>query len=75
MRSFSAVVFVVDSADKVRIDEAQYEISQMLQTKYLRNVPMVFVANKQDAEGKIRQTCCYHCQKVQCMYFFRIFFK
>ena len=55
MRSFSAVVFVVDSADKVRIDEAQYEISQMLQTKYLRNVPMVFVANKQDAEGKIRQ--------------------
>ena len=45
-------MFVVDSADKVRLDEAQYELSQILQSRYLSKVPIVVVANKQDAEGE-----------------------
>ena len=49
---FAAIVFVVDSSDKVRLDEAQYELAQLRQSRYLSKVPVVVAANKQDAEGK-----------------------
>ncbi|KAL4232546.1 hypothetical protein ACF0H5_007237 [Mactra antiquata] len=43
-----AVVFVVDSVDNVRVDEAKFELHDLLQSKYLRRVPLIVLANKQD---------------------------
>ncbi|XP_045197191.1 ADP-ribosylation factor D-like [Mercenaria mercenaria] len=46
-----AVVYVVDSADSVRIDEAKFELHELLQSRDLRRVPLIVVANKQDSDG------------------------
>lgn len=42
---------MVDSSDNVRIDEAKFELHDLLQSRDLRRVPLVVVANKQDADG------------------------
>lgn len=44
-------MYVVDSSDNVRIDEAKFELHDLLLSRDLRRVPLVVVANKQDADG------------------------
>lgn len=44
-------MFVVDSADKERLDEAQDLLEELLCHEELTGTPVVVVANKQDIEG------------------------
>ena len=45
-------MFVVDGADRVRVDEARFELHELIAERHLRRVPLIVVANKQDAEGR-----------------------
>jgi signal recognition particle receptor subunit beta len=42
------VVYVIDSADKERLDVARQELELMLQEEELRGAPVLILANKQD---------------------------
>ena len=42
------MIFVVDSADKERIEIAKQELELMLQEEELKGVPVLVLANKQD---------------------------
>jgi len=42
----NAVIFVVDSADKERIEIAKQELEMMLQEEELKGVPVLVLANK-----------------------------
>lgn len=46
--SANAVVFVVDSTDRIRILEAKKELEGVIQHDVLQRVPIVVFANKQD---------------------------
>ena len=46
-----AVVFMVDSADKPRFDEAKAEIYQILESEDLKSVPILVLGNKNDLEA------------------------
>lgn len=48
---FTGILFVIDSADKDRIDEAQELLDELLQHNELLGTPIVVVANKQDLDG------------------------
>eukprot|EP01084_Bolivina_argentea_P131771 232551_1 len=43
-----AIIFVIDSSDKRRIEEAGIELLNLLNDKKLTNVPLLVLANKQD---------------------------
>ena len=43
-------VFVVDSADEVRVEECKEELVSLLQEEKLNNVPLLIFANKQDLD-------------------------
>ncbi len=47
----SGVVFVVDSVDKDRFDDARIELQRILMDKRLENLPILVLANKQDVKG------------------------
>ena len=47
----SGIIFVVDSADRERIQEAKEELLRILDTQEMRGVPLVVVNNKQDLPG------------------------
>eukprot|EP00201_Polytomella_parva_P021940 CAMPEP_0175046120 /NCGR_PEP_ID=MMETSP0052_2-20121109/4844_1 /TAXON_ID=51329 ORGANISM="Polytomella parva, Strain SAG 63-3" /NCGR_SAMPLE_ID=MMETSP0052_2 /ASSEMBLY_ACC=CAM_ASM_000194 /LENGTH=174 /DNA_ID=CAMNT_0016309811 /DNA_START=102 /DNA_END=626 /DNA_ORIENTATION=+ len=47
-REAEAVIFVIDSGDKIRTVVAKDEIDQMLRHPQLRKVPILFFANKKD---------------------------
>lgn len=47
----NAVIFVIDSADRDRIDEAREELHKMLQDNTLRDCILLVLANKQDMNG------------------------
>ncbi|KAM3604730.1 uncharacterized protein V6R79_015579 [Siganus canaliculatus] len=47
----AAVVFVVDSSDRTRLDEAQSELETVLKSDHLRGRPLILIANKQDVDG------------------------
>ena len=49
----NAVVFVIDSSDKERIDISKQELFLLLQEEDLKGVPIAILANKQDIEGAI----------------------
>ncbi|CDW87723.1 UNKNOWN [Stylonychia lemnae] len=44
----NAVIFVIDSADKERVEVARQELELMLQEEELKGVPVLVLANKQD---------------------------
>lgn len=44
----NAIIYVVDSADTDRIDEAGFELKSLLDQNELSNVPILVFANKQD---------------------------
>ena len=45
-----AVVYVVDSADDMRIEEAQKELSELMVEELLKKIPLLVYANKQDMQ-------------------------
>lgn len=47
------LIFVVDSADKERMQEAQDELQAILSDDTMRGVPVVIIANKQDLPGAL----------------------
>jgi ADP-ribosylation factor-like protein 1 len=47
----NAVVFVIDSSDKERIDISKQELFLLLQEEDLKGVPIAILANKQDMKG------------------------
>jgi ADP-ribosylation factor-like protein 3 len=44
------LIFVVDSADMMRMDETGEELSELLQEHKLAGVPLLVFANKQDLD-------------------------
>ncbi|XP_061776058.1 ADP-ribosylation factor-like protein 14 [Nerophis ophidion] len=52
----AAVVFVVDSADRQRLDEARKELEKTLRSEHLRERPLLLLANKQDVAGAMTVT-------------------
>eukprot|EP00026_Physarum_polycephalum_P019069 Phypoly_transcript_20906.p1 GENE.Phypoly_transcript_20906~~Phypoly_transcript_20906.p1 ORF type:complete len:180 (+),score=25.27 Phypoly_transcript_20906:66-605(+) len=49
-----ALIFVVDSSDTARIDEAREELQKLLNEDELRNSTLLVYANKQDLQGALR---------------------
>ncbi|XP_067310337.1 ADP-ribosylation factor-like protein 14 [Pseudorasbora parva] len=47
----AGIVFVVDSSDVKRLDEAKGILEQTLKSEHLRRLPVVVLANKQDIVG------------------------
>lgn len=47
----AGLVFVVDSSDRRRLDEARRELEHTLRSELLRGRPVVVLANKQDVNG------------------------
>ena len=45
-----ALVYVVDSADEMRVQEVKENLSELLAEELLANVPLLVFANKQDLE-------------------------
>lgn len=43
-----ALIYVIDSADKRRLEETGVELQQLLDEEKLQNVPVLVFANKQD---------------------------
>nr|XP_020451418.1 ADP-ribosylation factor-like protein 14 [Monopterus albus] len=52
----AAVVFVVDSSDKERLDEARKELENTLRSGHLRGRSLILLANKQDVNGALTVT-------------------
>ncbi|XP_041847866.1 ADP-ribosylation factor-like protein 14 [Melanotaenia boesemani] len=52
----AAVVFVVDSSDRTRLDEARKELENTLRSEQLRGRPLILLANKQDVNGALTVT-------------------
>jgi small GTP-binding protein len=50
MRGSSAIIFVLDSADRDRIEEAKSELWKVLLDPNYPDAPLLIVANKQDKE-------------------------
>ena len=49
----TALIFVVDSADSSRIEEATKELHKLLDEELLKNIPLLVYANKQDLPQKL----------------------
>ena len=47
----SGIVFVVDSSDRDRFDEARIELQRILTDRRLKGLPVLVLANKQDMKG------------------------
>lgn len=52
----AAVVFVVDSSDTGRLEEARRELENTLRSEQLRGRPLILLANKQDVNGALNVT-------------------
>lgn len=52
----AAVVFVVDSSDLGRLEEARRELDKTLRSEHLSGLPLIVVANKQDVNGALTAT-------------------
>lgn len=49
-----AIIYVVDSADRERMEEAHEELSRALENDELRGVPLLVYANKQDLPNAMK---------------------
>ena len=49
----NAIVFVIDSTDKERLDIAKQELFILIKEEELEGVPIALLANKQDIEGAL----------------------
>ncbi|GLI66817.1 hypothetical protein VaNZ11_010786 [Volvox africanus] len=46
-----ALIYVIDSSDRKRLDESHFELTQLLQDDKMGGVPLLVFANKQDLMG------------------------
>ncbi|KAH6599326.1 hypothetical protein BASA61_002597, partial [Batrachochytrium salamandrivorans] len=49
-----AIVFVVDSTDRARIEEVKATMERVMQNEIIEGVPMIMLANKQDAPDALK---------------------
>mmetsp|Transcript_14958 Transcript_14958/g.20910 ORF Transcript_14958/g.20910 Transcript_14958/m.20910 type:complete len:193 (+) Transcript_14958:127-705(+) len=49
----TALIFVIDSADSSRMEEASNELHKLLDEEQLKNIPLLVYANKQDLPNKM----------------------
>lgn len=49
-----ALIFVIDSVDRARLEEAKSELGRIIQDREMRNVVLLVFANKQDVDGAMR---------------------
>ena len=54
MERTSAIIYVVDAAEKSRFDEARDELHKFIETHVPAGVPLLVYANKQDCEGAVQ---------------------
>eukprot|EP00996_Jenningsia_fusiforme_P003103 NODE_3909_length_894_cov_40.210651_g3599_i0.p1 GENE.NODE_3909_length_894_cov_40.210651_g3599_i0~~NODE_3909_length_894_cov_40.210651_g3599_i0.p1 ORF type:complete len:179 (-),score=57.44 NODE_3909_length_894_cov_40.210651_g3599_i0:268-804(-) len=47
------LVYVVDAADKKRLEETGVELNTLLEEEKLKSIPVLVLANKQDIEGAL----------------------
>lgn len=52
----AAIVFVVDSSDRQRLEEARRELENTLRSDQLRGRPLILLANKQDVNDALTGT-------------------
>ena len=50
-RSTDGIVFVIDSSDTERLEEARMELHRTIRTPEHHHVPVLILANKQDLPG------------------------
>ncbi|CAK6441944.1 unnamed protein product [Pipistrellus nathusii] len=63
------LVYVVDSADRQRLEDARREFEHILGNEHIRHVPVVLLANKQDKPGALTAediTRLFQVQKLCC---------
>lgn len=48
-----ALVYVIDSSDRRRLDETGLELNQLLEEEKLAGIPLIVLANKQDIMGAL----------------------
>ncbi|NXI48882.1 ARL14 protein, partial [Chloroceryle aenea] len=53
LENADGVLYVVDSSDKRRLEESKKEFALILKSEFLKNVPVVVLANKQDLPGAL----------------------
>lgn len=51
MLTSKGLIFVIDSADRERIDEARLELERILADREMRDCLLMVFANKQDIQG------------------------
>lgn len=52
-RKADGIIYVVDSTDKERIEEAKIELTKLLRSPETSGLPVVVLANKQDLPGSL----------------------
>ncbi|NXG73256.1 ARL14 protein, partial [Baryphthengus martii] len=53
LENADGLLYVVDSSDKRRLEESKKEFALVLKSEFLKNVPVVVLANKQDLPGAL----------------------
>ncbi|KAM9259548.1 ADP-ribosylation factor-like protein 14 [Morus bassanus] len=53
LENADGLLYVVDSSDKQRLEESRKEFELILKNDFLRSVPVVMLANKQDLPGAL----------------------
>ncbi|NXC66087.1 ARL14 protein, partial [Anhinga anhinga] len=53
LENADGLLYVVDSSDKWRLEESRREFELILKNDFLRNIPVVVLANKQDLPGAL----------------------
>jgi GTPase SAR1 family protein len=48
-----AIIFIIDSADQDRINEASHELRKIMTEEKLQNVPFLIMGNKQDIKDSM----------------------
>jgi signal recognition particle receptor subunit beta len=54
-----ALIYVIDSSDRERLEESQKELEELLKCEYLVNAKVLIYANKQDMENSIGEKDLY----------------
>ncbi|XP_068810445.1 ADP-ribosylation factor-like protein 14 [Struthio camelus] len=53
LENTDGLLYVVDSSDKQRLEESKKEFELILKNEFIKNVPVVLLANKQDLPGAL----------------------
>merc|ERR1712159_647327 len=57
-----ALIYVVDSSDRRRVEEAADELAELLEEDKLTGIPVLVFANKQDLVSAVpKEELCMHC--------------